>query len=181
MVFDGQSLNNSPSASSFPAQLMAGRGQPWSNVSVNGTAVDALATTAPHRRDLVLAHTDHAILVFVGAQSDLVLGDSAATVLADLESYANAARTAGADRIIMATVPPSTAYTGPQETQRLALNTLIAASSEWEHVLDLATATNLTNAADTTYYPDGLHWSTAGALAAKNEADPVLDAAIAAL
>lgn len=181
VVFDGQSLNNSPSATSYPAQLMAGRSVSWCNVAINGTAVDALATSAPARRDLVLRHMESTVLVFVGGQSDLVLGDSAATLLADMVSYATAARTAGADRVVMATVPPSTSYTAPQEAERGTLNPLIRASSAWDAVLDLAAATNLTDASNATYYADGLHWTTAGALAAATAAAPVLDAVLATL
>jgi hypothetical protein len=181
VVFDGQSLNNSPSATSFPAQLMSGRTVPWSNVAINGTAVDALATTAPARRDPVLQHTATSVLVFVGGQSDLVLNDSAATLLADLESYATASRAAGADKIIMSTIPPSTGYTAPQEAVRVAVNPLILASSAFDAVIDLATATNLTDASNITYYADGLHWTTAGALAAATAAAPVLTSVLATL
>lgn len=181
IVFDGQSLNNSPSATSYPAQLMAGRSVAWSNVAINGTAVDALAATAPSRRDPVLQHTATSVLVFVGGQSDLVLNDSAATLLADMEAYANAARAAGADRVVMATIPPATVYTAPQEAVRVAVNPLILAASAFDEVVDLATATNLTDAANTTYYVDGLHWTTAGAAAAAAAVAPVLDAVLASL
>lgn len=181
VVFDGQSLNNSPSSASYPAQLMSGRSVPWSNVAINGTAVDALAVTAPTRRDPVLAHSASSALVFVGGQSDLVLDDSAATLLSDLESYAAAARAAGAGRIIMATIPPSTAYSGPQETERVAVNALIRASSAWDAVVDLASVAELSNPGDATYYADGLHWTAAGAAAAASSVGSTLDTVLAGL
>lgn len=182
VVVDGQSLNNIPdSASSYPSQMMVGRGIPWANVAINGAAFAALTTTATTRRDPVLASSRRSVIVLLGGEGDLVVGISGATLYATMQAYAASARTAGARKVIACTIPPSTAFTGPQEAQRVIANNLILPSSSWDASVDLAANPQLSNAADATYYVDGTHWTAAGATVATGLVGPVLTTVLATL
>lgn len=185
-MFDGQSLNNYPLTgnSTWMAQVMAGRGVAWSNVSVSGFSWSALVPSASARRDPVLGHTSRCVLVLNGGTSDLLVDhDTAAVALADMEAYADAARAAapGSLRVVACTIPPSTALSAPDEAQRLVLNPLILASDHWDAVVDLAAVPELADPADTDFYSDGTHWTAAGAAAAAGALDPVLTSQLAVL
>ena len=78
-----------------------------------------------------------------------------------MESYHDAARVAGAKATVACTVPPSTSFSGPQETQRQALNLLLLASSHFDAVADLAAVPEAEDPTDTQFYSDGLHPTSA--------------------
>lgn len=183
MVFDGQSLNNTPSAgvTSYPAQTMAGRSVPWVNAAVSGQSFTTLATTAAIRTDYLVKQADSTVLVLCGGTSDILDGDSAATVASDMAAYASARRSAGVDRVIATTITGNTAFTGPQESVRVAANALILADATYDAVVDLASVPELDDPADVTYYSDGLHWTTAGATAAAGAVGPVLSSVLATI
>lgn len=181
-MFDGQSLNNVPSASNMPSLTMAGRTTPWRNVATTAWSWTQLAANAASRRDPVLQNAGRTLLVLTGGLSDILLeGNTAAQVLADMEAYAASARAAGADRIIGSTIAPSTALSAPQDAIRLAANALILASTAWEAAVDIVADSRLQNPANTTYYSDGSHWTAAGAEIATAALSPVVTAQIAAL
>lgn len=100
------------------------------------------------------------ILIDIGGQSDLLDGLTAEQILTAMESYHNAAKTSGAVRTIVSTIPPMTEawdYTTLMETQRLVLNDLILASDVWDAVADLASLPESEDPDDTDYFADGLH------------------------
>jgi lysophospholipase L1-like esterase len=160
---------------------MLGRDVPWSNVSISGTSWSTLATTAVSRADHVIKNADKTVLIMCGGTSDVLENDSAATILSDMESYANNRRAAGVDYIINTTITGYTSFTGPQEAVRVAANALIEASSVWDAVVDLAAVPELDDPTDVTYYSGGLHWTAAGAQVVADEIAPALDEALEAL
>lgn len=178
VVFDGQSLNNIPSGGDMPAAVMNGRGVAWANVSISGQAWSTLAGSASKRCHPLATSHGTSVLILNGGQSDILNtgdDDTAATALADMESYADNARTAGFDTIIACTLPPSTSFDADDETQRLALNAAIRTSDSWDEVVDLAANEDLDDASDLTYYSDGLHWTAVAAAAAASSVGAVLD------
>lgn len=135
---------------------------PWVTIAISGTAWSTLDNTLTARA-APLASYEQTVVVLVGGTSDLIEGDTAATALADLESYVATYRTLGADRIIGTTVTPSSLFNAGMETQRVALNTATLASDVFDDVVDLAAIPELADNLDTDYYYDGTHWTAAGA------------------
>lgn len=182
VVFDGQSLNAAPLANPYPRQLMTTlrSGVPWTNVPISGTSWTTLAKSASQRSYLFGTKAAVNIFIMCGGTSDITDGDTAATIYADMESYADGARTAGFDYVIGTTITPSTSFTGPQETVRVAANVLIMADAgaAFEAQVDFAADTRLDDPTDATYYTDGLHWTTAGAGVAAELMAPALDVAL---
>lgn len=120
--------------------------------------------------------SDRTVVLLNGGQQDIGSeNDSAATVLADMESYADTRRAAGWDYVVAYTVPHSTGYTGPQETVRAALNAAILTSTHWDAVVDLAAIPSMQDASNLTYFSDGTHPTAAGALVMANATIPVLE------
>ena len=177
-VFDGQSQNFFPiGPDTYPKQLMADLGTidgyvppssmvaeggaSWSMLLAGTTPGVAPATIRTHPRAHQALIT---FLVMCGGTQDVLENDTAATIYADMVAYANAARVAGFEPIVATTVPPSTTFSGPQETQRAAANVLILAdaSNAFDGVADVTVAP-LNNPADTTYWNvDGIHWNETG-------------------
>lgn len=177
VVFAGQSLNNNPnSASSYPSQVMAGRGLPWMNVAINSHSWTNLAV------DLGLdPFGQHAttIGVFLGGESDITPeGNDGATTYADLLTYVALCRVAGCGPVVFCTIPPWVGITAGDETARTDYNALVLAAviqGDADAVVDLAAVAVLTDPSNATYYSDGLHWTQAGAAAAAAAVGPVLD------
>lgn len=177
VVFDGQSLNLLPIGSRWPSLAMARRGEHWNNQSNGSTSWTSLHKRAPQIVYPLAALASNAVLVLgIGGETDLMdESDSGATVYADLVAYSAAAKTAGFDKVLGLTIPPSTAFTSPQNTARLNANTLILAdaSGAFDAKVDVSVAP-LDDASNTTYYSDGLHLTAAGALAVADLVLPVL-------
>jgi lysophospholipase L1-like esterase len=154
---------------------MAGRPEPWVNVAISGTSLTVLATTLGARGQVARAYRDVTV-VLTGASSDLGNeGDTAAQAFADLEAVVAGWRALGADRVIVATVPPAAFITAGEETARLELNALIRTDG-FDGVLDLAAAPELDDSADLTYYQaDQIHLTPAGAAVAAALLEPLLD------
>lgn len=181
MIFDGQSLNVTPLPPDlpFPNRVMESHeGMPWWNVAISGTSWTVLSTTAATRLHPKFVGSTPNVLVLLGGQSDIMDGDSAATVLADMVAYADAARTAGADHIVACTLPPAALLTAPQDVVRLAVNDLILESEDFDSVADVAVIPELQDTGDLTYFYDGSHWTAVGADLAAAVVAPVVDAAI---
>lgn len=179
VVFDGQSLIFAPAAGRGLAALVMDQLPPtsWSIVGLSGTTYATRATTVTARTDQHVVNAETPVLVDVGGQSDLLADLTAAQLLTAAESYANGRRTAGFDRIIGCTVPHSTQFSAGQNTQRLAYNPLLLASSAFDTVADLAAVPALQDASNTTYYSDGLHFTAAGAALAAAVIVAALEAA----
>lgn len=134
-------------------------------VGISGTTYATRAADQQARSFVRLQGSASPVLVDIGGQSDLLGGLTAAQILTAMENYHNAAKTAGAIRTIACTVPTMSAapwnYTPAMETQRLALNPLILDSSVFDAVADLAAIPEAADPADTNYFLDGLHPTSA--------------------
>lgn len=181
VVADGQSLNNLPAGDTWIIQLQADHLPDvtiW-NCSVDGYPFDSLeADNLAARRNQFATAATNSILVLIGGQSDIIFGDTAATIYADMVTYAESATAAGFDAVIATTIVPSTFYSAGQNTIRLAANTLISADGDgaFTTVVDLANTAGLDTVPGASY-ADGLHWSATGAA----EAAAALAAPITAL
>lgn len=174
LVFDGQSLNLMPVGNTYPALLMVGRVGAWAAVAISAASWTTLATTRTARLGQLGRACTPSVLVMCGGTTDLTDGDSGATVCADMESYATAARALGFDYVVACTITPSIGFTGPQETQRLAANVAIRASAGFDAVADLVADSRLATITGT-YYADGIHWTAAGAAAAAETVGVAVD------
>lgn len=127
---------------------------------VSGTTYATRVTDQQGRSFSRFAGAKYPIMHDMGGPSDILASMTAAQVLTAMETYHTAAKAAGAYKTIASTMTPMTAawsYTGAMETQRLALNEGIRASTVWDAVSDLASVPESADPANTTYYQDGLH------------------------
>lgn len=176
MVFDGQSLNLIPGAATYPSQMMDGfeiDGAPpsWSNVAEGGASWTVLGSggvgVVPAAQRL-FPHLHQGLTTFLilcGGTSDVLENDSGAQIYADMETYVNAAKAVNAGLVVVAqTITPCTIFTGPQNTALANANTAILADANGVFDATVNVALDpLDDAADTTYYADGTHWTAAGA------------------
>lgn len=183
MLFDGQSHNLYPlNGVSCPSQAMATRALPWVNIARTGQAWSTLAGTITSRVAENYRCHARAVAVLIGGSSDVDEGDSAAAVLADMESYAATHRALGASAIVAATIPPGALFAdGGQDAVRLAANELIRASSSWDAVADVAGIPDLADYNDSEFYGDTVHWTTAGAALAAELVGDAIDTVVASL
>lgn len=160
----------------------------WENVSLNATPFgawapdfDGLINTQAKRRDPLLQHSETTVFVMNGGTGDISHLQSAATILATMQTYASTARTAGADRVIVGTIPTWNVITGPMETERVALNNLIRAADDWDAVCDIAADPRFQDPDNTTYFVDGIHFADKGHEAAAELFGAVLDDVLVSL
>lgn len=181
VVFDGQSLNQFPaSPNTYPEQLMASYPTvPYENVAVDGLSWTTLATTVTTRLNLHAKAGLTSILIMCGGTTDIATeGDTAQATYDQMVTYANNARTAGFDKVIATTITDGFVFDAGEQTIRAAFNVLLLAdaSDAFDGVADLDAA--MPSRLDTTYYADGLHWTTAGAALAASTVATVLLAAV---
>jgi hypothetical protein len=200
VVCDGQSLNILPGpAVGFPAQcealLSATACTRGDVVAIGSTSYLVLSQTQATRCNRHAHTTPLPIWHGVGGTSDVLNGDTAATMYANIKAYVLAAKAAGFAKAVITTITPSTGFTAGQNTQRQAANDLLIGNADaaFDRVVDLAcdsTLSNpgappsgttyygtghLANPADTTYYnADGLHWKAAGCADAASSCVPAL-------
>lgn len=179
VVFDGQSLNNYPAVpDNMPTLVLADLpGVPGLNISRDTTSWTDLVGSVAWRRNPKAHIGLTTILLMNGGTSDILGGDTGATLYADEVSYANSARTAGYDLIVAVTLCPNVNNTGGMETARVDHNTLLLAdaSNAFDAVVDIANLPELDDPADLTYYlPSNPHWTAAGAAAAAGAIVPVV-------
>lgn len=154
-VFDGQSWVVSPSTpEGYWAHLIAALQPRWLHnvVAVSGTSYSYRTTNVAPLYDGIYTRkiTGPKVMCDLAGQAELTAGASAASLLATVEAYHTARKNAGIEVTVAHTHPPANAYTGPQNTQRLAYNALILASSVVDAVADLAAVA----AADPTGFGD---------------------------
>jgi hypothetical protein len=175
IVTDGQSLMNSPltlldrQAATWDKtskQIAFRTGITTVNEALDATSITTLASTVAVR---VHPHADpraeHNIWVFLGGQSDLFTEeDSGQTVYDELVAYGAGLRGAGFDLLVPCTVPPSASYTAPENTERLALNSLLLSDPDgaFDAVADLVTGL-LASQSSAAFMFDQLHLSVLGA------------------
>lgn len=205
VVFDGQSHNNVPAPPvNMPTVVMKGLDIPWVNVAISGygwgsgpsnnggLAGSASVRLWPQVRNRA-GCTD--ILVMCGGQGDILNGSSdsggqtGAVVYQRAIDYADNARAAGFDLILITTSPPigpdvlGTGRPTPEEQQAIDdYNTLILANSgDFDAVANISVPP-LNDATNLTYFQiDYTHFTAAGAQAAANIIKPVLIGLIDAL
>lgn len=183
VVFDGQSLNIVPSATNYPKQTMAFfQWVPFSNMGVGGASFAQNAGTRQYRIADWPTRSRYTIYIICQGTTDLSFDATGAQVYASMYGATDYARSIGYDYVIATTITPAkTAFTAPQETQRLSANSLIKAdaSAKFNAVCDFAGDSRLSDPNDLTYYDSGgLHWTTAGAGVAAELMRPVLAPAL---
>ena len=132
------------------------------------TSYDDRATGRNYRYRAAAMSHQTTILVQWGGTNDLdsdADNQSAADTMTDMENSADLARTEGIDVVVQMTNLPATTYSAGDETKRQALNALILADAngKFDAVVDCSKAPELTDELNATYFPDGLHISSAGA------------------
>jgi hypothetical protein len=179
VVFDGQSLNF---FGGYPAKLMAAHpGVPYRNAWSSGCSWTVLATTQAERT-FPFAHAgQRTILIMNGGTSDLVNErDDGATLYADERSYAEQARAAGFDEVIITTTTPAEGFSPLVDANRLVANHLVVANADSafdytvDFDVDLSPELSLHDSSDVAAYPDGVHWSPAAAQVAADLVDAQL-------
>jgi hypothetical protein len=139
VIFDGQSLNLLPGgyrgATSYPGQTMASFSS--SVAAWDVTAVGSASWTALGQEPIAASHrlfpyadmAPFTVLVMCGGTRDILEHDSGATVYADMESYADAARAAGFDYVIGTTITDSAIFGAAMDAARADANTAILADA----------------------------------------------------
>lgn len=200
IVFDGQSLNNVPAyPMNMPHYVMANRFIPWVDVAISGMGwLDLTPTVAtrlyPYARNRP-GCVD--ILMLEGGQGDILNSGTGyesdhvdgATTYTRAVTYANNARTAGFDYVLISNITPigpNVLGTGrPTTSEESAIEDyqalILANSGGFDAVIDI-NQPPLNDATNGTYfYVDRTHWVEEGARAAAAIISPVLDAFLGSL
>lgn len=130
------------------------------NLGIGGQSMATINTNKASRgMGLYTASIPTAYHLLAGI-NDLLAGTSGSTIHTAFAAYVDAAQALGA-KVAGGTTWPANAETGPQETERLALNTLIVANSSGAEAIANYQADShfdaKTDAADATLYYDGTH------------------------
>lgn len=147
----------------------------WYNISKGRITTQQMATDAPKYIDPFWSQcTGQKNLILHEGTNDINLNNVTGQQAYDnLKNYWQARKTAGCNRVFVATILPRTTMNGTQNTARLACNALIRSNAvadgataiiDFDNDFNPSTANaNLQNAANTTYYLDGVHPTTTGA------------------
>ena len=181
VAYYGQSLNGAPTTSNgMPALTRAATDwmtyEPW----ISGNAWTQFAKWYQHQIIPQANMAAKTCLVMCGGTTDIVQGRTGALTYADMQTIAVAAKAAGWDFVVACTLTPSVSITaGALETERLALNTLITTNSggTFDGFAEHSTSP-LNDHTNTTYYSDGIHWTTTGASTAAGLVVPALTATL---
>jgi hypothetical protein len=109
--------------------------------------------------------------VILGGYNDCFNGADAATILASLQTWVDNRRSAGADKILICTLPLGSGITGSSLTVLGAVNAGIPSLTGHDGVIDLASVSGVV------YQGDGIHPTSAGALTLAQAAAPIISAA----
>lgn len=181
IIFDGQSMSL---VNNMPGHLMPSFPKvPWQNRSQGGLSVTLLSGTVEHRiNPYANAGRTTALFLVCPGYGDIKNElDSGATLYSNQVAYATAARAAGYDYIVSSTLCPSTDFTAPMETARLAANIALMndASNAFDYVVDLANTAGLNeDPSGSAYYQDTVHWSSLGASTAATAFAPTVQALV---
>lgn len=167
IVIEGDSLSTS-----YPSVLQDMLDSSWQVVTaaISGTQTAAMLTQAQTIVDWrYTPNNSKNVYVFWGGTGDLAIGGSVESTYQNIVDACQGRRLAGF-RVIVILIAPRTAATlfGPTfaefEARRLQLNALINANYTQfaDGVYDPNSDPRLLDPADTTYYSDGVHMTTAG-------------------
>jgi hypothetical protein len=179
VVFEGQSMLKTPTPSSADYAMEEIGPVSWRNpafpggswtVLLGGGSVSGSRVLPASLRVFPYLTATVNVLVCLGGTTDILTEeDTAEQAFDDLVAYVDAARAVDPDILVVAgTIPPSTLFSGPEDTERLGFNSLLLADADddFDATFDV-TVPPLDDPSDSTYYEiDGLHWKTPGAQAA---------------
>lgn len=169
ITYDGQSLLLAPSGGPFaPDYVAAALVHPFRsvNTAVLGTTYTQRSVDVATRTDIYVAKVGGVRnYVDCGGSSDLANGATSTALIAAAETYWNARKTAGFNKVVVCTVPPAAIIMGGAETQRVAYNIAVRASAVPNALADLAADSRLQDINDATYFQtiDKTHPTAAGA------------------
>lgn len=137
------------------------------NVAVAGQTTTQMLANGSTQVDSLFASGKENIVTVLEGTNDLGMLQDATAVYDNLVAYCNARRAAGF-KVVIGTIPPSSFFSGTQETRRQTVNTNLRAN--WatfaDALADFAADSRLSNNLNSTYYTDGTHWTQAGCQAA---------------
>lgn len=137
-------------------QLEGVRSRVW-NVGIHAQVISGQATVDA----LANAALTNYLVTWCGV-NDLSGGATAGACWTNILNFCSNRTTAGWKPVVL-TVTPNSGFNAAKESNRVALNNLIlGGASNFFGVVDVAADSRLTNAADTTYYADGLHMTKTG-------------------
>jgi lysophospholipase L1-like esterase len=172
LAFTGDSITSGTGANTgmdYPIQV--GRLRDWDfdgiNIGHPGQGLPALNTNDTAQLDTGYDATEYStaqiVIVTIGT-NNLAQGDSAASILTNLQTYVTDRHTAGWD-VLVGTITPQAGITGAEETARISLNTSIRDNTgSWhEGVVDFDGDSRLQDETDTTYFDaDQIHPNATG-------------------
>ncbi len=153
----------------WPNQADFGPGSQMYNMGLAGVRLSTLVANAATQIDpMIQVGRTNVLIVFAGSNDIYGSLTPATTVYANLQSYCTARRSAGWTKIIVVTTLPRGGVA--PEAQRLKYNTSIrngfsAGTLACDAVADVASDANIGQTgqqADTSYYADGIHPTSAG-------------------
>lgn len=160
-LWDGDSMNLGTNVGASHAMhtlvsaeaLYSGKGR-FENVAVGGRGADDVLAAFNNTKRFRTAPNAGYLFIWAGA------ADTNAATFTELQSYWALARADGW-KVVAFTILPQADDTAPEADQKVAHNaSILAASSEWDYCLDVASL--LTNPNDTLYFSDGIHLTALG-------------------
>jgi lysophospholipase L1-like esterase len=172
IVFEGDSLTYGVDASdnitmSYPAQLSRLSSTPpkiWNGGSGGDTALNnAAAASTKTILTGVSGYTNRLVVYWLGT-NDIANGRTAVQLEGDISSYITAVRAHDAGAVIFGnTIIARDPFNASQDTEIADVNAWIRSSAGFDHVIDLAADTRLSDATNATYfYSDGIHLTDTG-------------------
>jgi hypothetical protein len=182
LMFDGQSLNNTPEIpDNYPYLLALALGATYENEAISAASWGQLRRSIA-RRTLPFSRAGVVtVYAMCGGTHDIWLGASGAEVYSRMVEVAEAATAAGYTYVIGTTITPSDTFLiDDREARRLAANAAILADADnaFSAVVDFADTPGLDDY-ESIYYADELHWSADGAALAAATAEPIIAALVA--
>jgi lysophospholipase L1-like esterase len=152
---------------SYPAQLSRLSSTPpkiWNGGSGGDTALNnAAAASTKTILTGVSGYTNRLVVYWLGT-NDIANGRTAVQLEGDISSYITAVRAHDAGAVIFGnTIIARDPFNASQDTEIADVNAWIRSSAGFDHVIDLAADTRLSDATNATYfYSDGIHLTDTG-------------------
>lgn len=172
VVFEGDSLTYGVSSSdnitmSYPAQLSRLSSTPpkiWNGGSGGDTALSNNAAAATKTILTGIAGYSHRIVVYWLGTNDISNGRTAVQLEGDIASYIAAVRAHDSGAVIFGnTIIARDPFNPTQDAEIAEVNDWIKNTADFDHVVDLAADSRLSDATNATYfYSDGIHLTDTG-------------------